>query len=114
MPLELKKAIDPTMSAEISRLALMRGILDYHGTLPKNEKGVAPITLRQMATHHLSNYDKVANEYFIMFGSHGYAVIDRRLDSYAGDSEDMKEYIKSIVHAQKRKIEEYYTSGSQR
>ena len=114
MSLNFATAVNSATTNEIRRLCTMKAILDYHGSLPKDERGVASITLRTMVKHHLSSHDTLANEYFITFGAHGYAVLDKRLAEIVGSSIELRGIMESEYTARKQSIISYYENKSNR
>lgn len=72
------------------------GVILYHNSLPKDEKGVATATIRTLLIKFVPACTGMLRDYVCAFGAHGLAVLKRYLvREYGKDKADFDESIES-------------------
>lgn len=86
-----------TMSRDMGTVTSLMAILKIHGELPRDEKGVATITIRQLIGMFASGINPVLAEYVCAFGAHGLTVLERYVLNNT-DSEEARAETEREVH----------------
>ena len=78
------------MEQEFNRWVTIAAVLKTHNELPKNDRGVASVTIRQLLNRYCPECTGIVQEYVCSFGAHGLDVLYRLVAHNATDRE--KEY----------------------
>lgn len=86
----------PRIWGDYKAAVQIMGVILYHNSLPKDEKGVASATIRTLLSKFVPNCTGMLRDYVCAFGAHGLAVLKRYLvREYGKDKPDLDESIES-------------------
>lgn len=69
--------VQRTVFPAVRDAARLKAVLLVHNELPKDEMGVATITIRNLIQQFVPGCDRLLKEYVCAFGAHGIPVLDR-------------------------------------
>lgn len=110
--LNFKQVAPVHTQVNLDAAASILGVLRFHASRPKDDRGVADITLRQLVAEQLPQVNGLFAAYVRTFGAHGESVIRQYvLEQVNGDKatgDDLLETLDVLAEDKKRKLERHY------
>lgn len=94
-------------SSNYEQAVSILAVLKIHGELPKNDEGIASITIRELIRRCAPAINPVLREYVCAFGAHGIPVMERYVLRYADvlkSEEDLRQDVEKRYSAFKQTL----------